>query len=426
MTVFLRLVLVYPHPDKTDFDMNLPTMYNIKKVLRDIPMKKGIYIIITAILCLSLFAPVGTAHAMPYFEEATVTADEVNMRMRPSTDSPVIMQLTAGTRIGVFCEEVEGWYRIIYGNYRGYISSEYVFLPSVDSMNANVLEGGLKLRSNPGAYSSVVSELAEGTGMKITDIYGEWFGVEISQAQDDGIEATLKGYVNKEYVKISTAKTASNMLKIGMSGAEVRNVQEQLRKRNFLLAPATGYFGDVTEGAVEAFQRKAGLDSDGIVGAQTYEMLFDESNGITTTTAELFGITGEVKLSTWDDIAKKFKKGDTVTVTDVKTGLQYKAYRFGGWFHADCEPVTKDDAAVIKKMFGGSWSWNRRAIWVTLSNGETYAASQHGMPHMVDVIGGNDFPGHFCIHFKDSKVHETSAECPKHQACVQYAYDKAH
>jgi uncharacterized protein YgiM (DUF1202 family) len=366
------------------------------------------------------------ANAMPYFEEATVTGDEVNMRMRPSTDSPVIMQLPEGTRIGVFCEEVEGWYRIIYGNYRGYISSDYVFLPSVDSMNANVLAGGLKLRQNPGTYSSVVTELVEGTGVKITNISGEWYFVEISQTQDDGTTELLSGYINKEYVKISTAKTASNMLKIGMSGAEVRNIQQQLRKRNFLLSPATGYFGDVTEGAVKAFQRKAGLDRDGIVGAQTYEMLFDEDNGITTTTAELFGITGEVKLSTWNDIAKEFKKGDTATVTDVKTGLQYTVYRFGGWFHADCEPMTKKDAAVIKKMYGGSWSWNRRAIWVTLSNGKTYAASQNGMPHLVDVIPGNDFPGHFCIHFNDSKVHETSAECPRHQASVQYAYDKAH
>ncbi len=401
-------------------------MYNIKKVLRDIPMKKGIYIILTVIFCVTLFAPFSSANAMPYFEEATVTADEVNMRMRPTTESPVIMQLTAGTRIGVFCEEADGWYRVIYGNYRGYVSSEYVFLPSVDSMNANVLEGGLKLRNNPGTYSSVVAELSEGTGLKIVSINGDWYNVEITQTAEDGTATTLNGFLNKEFVKISSAETASNMLKIGMSGAEVRNIQEQLRKRNFLLAPATGYFGDVTEGAVKAFQRKAGLSSDGIVGAKTYEMLFDEDNDISTTAAELFGITGEVRLSTWDDIAKEFKKGDTVTVTDVKTGLQYKAYRFGGWFHADCEPVTKEDAAVIKKMFGGKWSWNRRAIWVTLKNGKTYAASQHGMPHMVDVIAGNDFPGHFCIHFKDSMVHETSAECPRHQACVQYAYDKAH
>ena len=88
---------------------------------------------------------------MPYFEEATVIGDEVNMRMRPSTDSPVITQLGEGTRIGVFCEEQDGWYRIIYGNYRGYISSEYVFLAVqglYDSARAD--RRGLNMRENPG------------------------------------------------------------------------------------------------------------------------------------------------------------------------------------------------------------------------------------------------------------------------------------
>ena len=82
--------------------------------------------------------------------------------------------ITQGTRIGVFCEEVDGWYRIIYGNYRGYISSEYVFLPSTDYMVAHVLEGGLKLRQNPGTYSNVITELNEGTGVTVKNISGDW------------------------------------------------------------------------------------------------------------------------------------------------------------------------------------------------------------------------------------------------------------
>jgi hypothetical protein len=236
--------------------------------------------------------------------------------------------------------------------------------------------------------------------------------------------SVLSGYINKEFVKLSKSKTASNMIKLGMEGAEVRNIQQQLRKRNFMIAPATGYFGDVTEGAVKAFQRKAGLDSDGIIGTQTYDLLFGD-NDITTTTAELFGITGEVKLSTWDDIAKTFKKGTKALITDVKSGRQFWVQRFGGWWHADCEPLTAKDTATMKECYGGSWSWDRRAIWVTIGS-VTYAASQNGMPHLVSPIGGNDFDGHFCIHFNDSKVHETGKECPRHQYCVDYAYDKGH
>lgn len=387
-------------------------------------MKKVMFFFMALAVCIALFVPVQTANAMPYFEDATIIGDEVNMRMRPTTDAPIILKLDEGTRIGVFCEEVEGWYRIIYGNYRGYISADYVFLPSTDYMIANVLEGGLNLRQNPGTYSSVIKKLNEGTGLKIKSFAGDWYYVELEETGADGTVKVTNGYVHKDYVKISKAKQVSNLLKIGMSGAEVRNLQQKLRERGFMISAATGYFGDVTEGAVKAFQKKAHLDRDGIVGAQTYDMIFGD-NDIKTTTAEMFGITGEVRLSTWDDIKKVFTKGKTALVTDVRTGKQFRVQRFGGWFHADCEPLTAKDTAIMKECYGGSWSWDRRAIWVTIGS-RTYAASQNGMPHLSSPIGGNNFDGHFCIHFKDSKVHQTSRECPRHQAAVNYAYKKAH
>ena len=387
-------------------------------------MKKVLIFILAVIASCVFLIPVQTAEAMPYFEDATITHEDVNMRMRPTTESPVIMTLDAGTRIGVFCEETEGWYRIIYGNYRGYVSADYVFLPSKDQMVANVVEGGLHLRQNPGTYSTVITDLTEGTGLTIKNINGDWYYVEIEMTDDEGSTKVVDGYVHKDYVKISNAEEASMLLKKGMSGAAVRNIQQELRRRNFMIAAATGYFGDVTEGAVKAFQKKAGLSVDGIVGAETYEAIFAD-NGITTTAAELFGITGEVKLSTWDDIAKVFTKGSKALVTDVKTGKQYWVQRFGGWWHADCEPCTAADTAIMKEIYGGTWSWDRRAIWVTVGS-VTYAASQNGMPHLSSPIGGNNFDGHFCIHFKDSKVHATGKKCPRHQYCVNYAYNAAH
>lgn len=384
-------------------------------------MKKAILLLLSVVFCAILFIPTTTANAMPYFEDATVIGEEVNMRMRPTTDSPVITQLDEGARIGVFCEEEDGWYRIIFGNYRGYISAEYVFLPSRDYMIAHVQEGGLNLRENPGTYSNIITKLSEGTGVTIKNFYGEWFAIEVVDADTDDM---LSGYVHSDYIKISTSDHASNILKKGMRGAAVRDLQQELRKRNFMVATATGYFGDVTVGAVKAFQRKAGLSQDGIVGEKTYELIFGD-NDITTTIASMFGITGEVKKSTWDEIAKVFKKGTTATVTDVKTGKQFKVRRFGGWWHADVEPLTAADTAIMKSIYNGTWSWDRRAIWVTIGS-RTYAASQNGMPHLVSPNPDNNFPGHFCIHFNDSLVHETGKECPRHQYCVDYAYNKAH
>jgi len=77
----------------------------------------------------------------------------------------------------------------------------------------------------------------------------------------------------------------------------------------------------------------------------------------------------------------------------------------------------------MKEAAGGSWTWDRRAIWVTI-DGVTYAASMNCMPHLSSTIGDNGFDGHHCIHFYKSKVHENSKQCPRHQSMVQTAYIK--
>ena len=382
-------------------------------------MKKLFSLIVFAlvlVLAMPTVLPVTTAHASEsYFEEATVIADDVNLRLRPTTDSPVVAVLKSGARIGVYCEEQPGWYRVIFGNYRGYVSSEFIFLASVDTVIGHVIEDGLHMRAYSNEYSDVSCDLGVGCAVTITDIVGDWYYV----TTDEGTQ----GYVYKDYVQLSTTKSTSSLLKPGMEGVAIADMQRELHSRGFFSGPITGYYGDLTLTAVQAFQKAAKLSQDGIVGEATLELLYGD-NDIKTTAAQMAGIKGQVQLSSWDEINKLWKKGTNALVTDVKTGLQYTAYRFGGWYHADCEPLTAKDTAIMKKIYGGTWSWNRRPIWVTI-NGVTYAASQHSMPHMVDVIAGNDFPGHFCIHFYHSKVHETSQECPRHQKCVMQAYKAA-
>ena len=376
-------------------------------------LKRFFLVVLTIALIISVFAP-ADAFASGFFEEATVTADEVNMRLRPTTDSPVVTILKKGARIGVYCEEQSGWYRAIFGNYRGYVSTEFVYLASRDSLTGHALTDGLHVRQFANDYSDPVGELNVGTPVSILNMTGDWYYLE-SQA--------VKGYVFKDSIELSKSGSTAALLKPGMEGVAIADMQRELRKRGFFGGSVTGYYGELTLSAVKAFQKEARLSQDGIAGGKTLELLYGD-NDITTTAAKMAGIQGEVQLSEWSKINGKWKRGTYATVTDVKTGIQFKVYRFGGWYHADCEPATADDTAKMKKACGGKWTWNRRPIWVTI-NGVTYAASQHDMPHMVDVVADNDFPGHFCIHFKNSKVHETEAECPKHQSCVQYAYKKA-
>lgn len=377
-------------------------------------LKKILIFILTAALAITVFPSL--AFADGFFEEATVTEENVSMRLRPSDNAPVITTLQKGNRIGVYCEEQPGWYRVIFGNYRGYVSSGNIYLASADTMIGLVLSDNTHIRQFANAYSESIGELTVGTAVEISDMSGDWYYVET----DSG-----NGYVDKNGIQLSTNETAISLLKPGMQGAEVARMQVELRNRGFFSGSATGYYGDVTLEAVKSFQKEAKLSQDGIVGEKTLELLYGD-NDISTTAAKKAGIKGAVQLSSWDAINKAWKRWSYATVTDVRTGIQYRVMRRGGWMHADSEPATAADTAKMKKAAGGGWTWDRRPIWVTLdSNGVTYAASQNSMPHLIYQIQDNNFPGHFCIHFWRSKVHETERECPRHQACVKEAYRKA-
>ena len=119
-------------------------------------------------------------------------------------------------------------------------------------------------------------------------------------------------------------------------------------------------------------------------------------------------------------IQKIFPRGATATITDVDTGLAWREQRRGGTNHADVQPLTAADTAVLKRVYGGKWSRNRRAIFVTI-NGVNYAASMNGMPHGGGSISGNNFNGHHCIHFTNSRTHGSNKVCPLHQAAIRKA-----
>ncbi|ADY55259.1 gamma-D-glutamyl-{L}-meso-diaminopimelate peptidase I [Syntrophobotulus glycolicus DSM 8271] len=63
------------------------------------------------------------------------------------------------------------------------------------------------------------------------------------------------------------------MLKVGLRGNDVAEVQALLKQRGFDPGPVDGIFGTKTEQAVRRFQNARGLSADGIVGPLTYQAL---------------------------------------------------------------------------------------------------------------------------------------------------------
>jgi peptidoglycan hydrolase-like protein with peptidoglycan-binding domain len=63
------------------------------------------------------------------------------------------------------------------------------------------------------------------------------------------------------------------ILRIGLRGSEVIKLQQQLKKLGFLKGDADGDFGETTEAAVKAVQKRYGLEADGVVGGSTWEVI---------------------------------------------------------------------------------------------------------------------------------------------------------
>ncbi|TXK85815.1 hypothetical protein [Paenibacillus sp. N3.4] len=126
------------------------------------------------------------------------------------------------------------------------------------------------------------------------------------------------------------------------------------------------------------------------------------------------------ELLPWEEASKVLPKYSKFTITDIESGISFEGQRRAGSNHADVQPLTKADSAQLKTIYGGKWSWERKAVLVKL-NGRTLAGSMHGMPHGGDGIPGNDFNGHFCIHFLGSVTHGSRLVDPAHQVMVHRA-----
>ena len=233
----------------------------------------------------------------------------------------------------------------------------------------------------------------------------------------------------------STEYVAYTTLKLGSTGTAVKKLQQALADAGYLSADqVTGSYLNSTKTAVLAFQKAKSLTADGIAGQITQATLYGTPLYKTTVTdVTLY----PVEMVDWytGDIQKVWAKGTVAVITDVKTGLSFKAKRWSGAYHADVEPLTAADTAIMCKIYGVSNSqqildknlYQRRPLWVTVG-GRTFAASMYGVPHNYpagDTIANNDYSGQFCVHFVNSKTHGTSKVDADHQAAIKYAYQHA-
>ncbi|MFX4263159.1 LysM peptidoglycan-binding domain-containing protein [Pelotomaculum propionicicum] len=178
--------------------------------------------------------------------------------------------------------------------------------------------------------------------------------------------------------------------------------------------------------SIESIKSASGLTSDSLQAGQELTIPGSASSYQETSRGSVSRDYGDSdgtygELIDWSYINDMFPIGSNATLQDFETGRKFRIHHLFGTNHADCEPLTADDAAIMKDVFGGEWNWERRAAIIWL-DGQPVACSMAGMPHGTSQdIYGNDFDGMFDLHFLNSRTHGTDRVDGDHQAMVRRA-----
>lgn len=230
---------------------------------------------------------------------------------------------------------------------------------------------------------------------------------------------------------LTVSELALETLKDGSTGDPVFMMQNRLKSLGFYSYKATGQFGRVTTNAVKAFQAAHKLKVDGVAGIETLTLMYSnlaERGSVNRTAATPTPSPKPRKKPEpgiyieWAKAKSLLKPGSTATLIDFATGYDWKIRRLGGDNHMDVEPYTAKDTALFKQAVG-RWSWSRRPALLRVGS-KNYACSINTMPHAPQRVANNNYDGHHCIHFLDSRTHGTNSKDPDHQRCVKIAAGK--
>ena len=112
-------------------------------------------------------------------------------------------------------------------------------------------------------------------------------------------------------------------------------------------------------------------------------------------------------LSWWEGVRPILPLHTPIRITDIGTGIYYYVISMSNGNHADVETITAEDTALLDESFNWVRTWSARPVWVTIGD-RVFSAAIHNMPHEGWTVHGNNMNGHLCLHFYESRTHNTN------------------
>lgn len=273
------------------------------------------------------------------------------------------------------------------------------------STSAKVNSASARLYSSDSSSSSSVP-LEKGMSVSVKDVSGDWAKVSVKGVTGYvpvkylNTASRYTAYTNKSTYVYKSASSSSDRVSVGVNTKlyVVGVSGDYLRVQNSS-GSKTGY---VAASAVSRSKQSGGSSGGGASWKSKV-----------------------VKLNWYNGGSGVLDSGDYGYLYDIDSGVTVRIKRMGGHSHADCEPATAADTAKLKKIAGGSFSWD--CIPVILHAGGKYVAcSINTKPHGDQTISDNGYDGQFCLHMVGSKTHGSDSVNEDHQSAIDRAYNWAH
>lgn len=220
----------------------------------------------------------------------------------------------------------------------------------------------------------------------------------------------------------SAGDESFEIIRQGSKGESVVRIQERLIDLGYYTYKTTGSYQTVTRSAVIQYQVTAGLMSDGTIGMETYQTLF-ERTAVRAPFRATVSLTYAMPSATvlrgtaqrWEIVKEHLTAGASYVIKSAATGESVTLYYAGGENHAEftMPPQTGAQNAEI---------WKTMQKWLGTTN------SFYKYPVVIEIEDQSiaasiqwDGAYHVCLYTTGSTSHIFNLPDPDHEAMIRMA-----